>query len=78
MLTSSHFDFLAKKKKNPFSYEAFLSESGRSDIGLSDFFSRVSRILFSFLKTIFSISTNKSYRVDVQRVQEINKYLEDK
>ena len=72
------FRLFSKKKKNPFSYEAFLSETGRSNIGLLDIFSRISRISFSFLKTIFSISVCKSYRVDVHRVQEINNYLEDK
>lgn len=69
--------FNKRRKYDAFSYQAFLSESGNSKISLSDFFGRVSRIVSSFLKTIFSISTNKRYRVDVKRVQEIKKCLED-
>ena len=72
------FRLFSKKKKNPFSYEAFLSETGRSNIGLLDIFSRISRISFTFIKTIISITVCKSNRVDVHRVQEINNYLEDK
>ena len=72
------FRLLNKKRKyEAFSYESFLSESGRSKISLSDIFGRVFRIASSFLKTIFSISINKRYRVDVKRVKEINKCLED-
>ena len=70
--------FNKRKKYSAFSYEAFLSESGRSKIGMADFFGRVFRIASSILKTFFSISTNKRYRVDVKRVQEINKHLKDK
>lgn len=70
--------FNKRRKYNAFSYEAFLSESGRSKITLQDFFRRVFRIISSFSKTIFSISTNKRFRVDVKRVQEINKILEGK
>ena len=70
--------FNKRKKYEAFSYEAFLSESGRSKITLPDFFRRVFKIISSFFKTIFSISTDKRYRVDVKRVQEINKILEGK
>tara|TARA_B100000900_G_C20526106_1_gene694245 strand:+ start:154 stop:1368 length:1215 start_codon:yes stop_codon:yes gene_type:complete len=70
--------FNKRRKYDAFSYQAFLSESGRSKISLSDFFGRIFRITFSFLKTIFSIFINKSYRVDVKRVKEITNYLKDK
>ena len=70
--------FNKRKKYEAFSYEAFLSESGRSKITLPDFFRRVFKIISSFLKTIFLISTNKRFRVDVKRVKEINKILEGK
>tara|TARA_Y100000992_G_scaffold295798_1_gene257185 strand:- start:723 stop:1865 length:1143 start_codon:yes stop_codon:yes gene_type:complete len=70
--------FNKKRKYEALSYEAFLSESGRSKITLPDFFRRVFKIISSLLKTIFSISTNKRFRVDVKRVQEINKILESK
>jgi hypothetical protein len=70
--------FNKRRKYYAFSYEAFLSESGRSKISLSDLFGRIFRIGSSFLKTIFSISINKRYRVDVKRVKEITNYLKDK
>ena len=70
--------FNKRRKYDAFSYQAFLSESGRSKISLSDFFGRIFRIAFSFLKTIFSIFINKRYRVDVKRVKEITNYLKDK
>jgi len=70
--------FNKRRKYDAFSYQAFLSESGRSKISLSDFFGRIFRITFSFLKTIFSIFINKRYRVDVKRVKEITNYLKDK
>ena len=70
--------FNKRRKYDAFSYEAFLSETGRSKITLSVFFGRVFKITSSFLRTIFSISTNKRFRVDVRRVQQINKILEGK
>ena len=70
--------FNNKKISKAFSRNAFLSESQGSKVGLKNLFGRIFRVAASFLKTIFSISMNKRFRVDVKRVHEINRYLDEK